>query len=720
MSDADAGRPASWTRLVGDYARPAEESLAVWVFVLATLGAAIVATVATGAVAAGPAAGLAAAAVVGAALSYRLRRSTSAIAGVLVTVLSAAVTVGFLARYGGVRSPGELRTPLATLLMGMECLRTFSWRTRRDLRFALAATTALVAVAASMSISISFALPLGAWGLIAGLALAVTYRSEVAGGARANSGRSAAGRRTQLLPIAIALAAALVVAGVAFLLVPAARSSRLLALTSHLPNQTPVANQGGLSNPTLGGADPAQGGADESAPRSSFGYFGFSNRLDTSMRGRPDDTLVMRVRASSPDFWRGQSFDTWDGRNWTIKDERTSIIGGRDAIALAPNPGEPNVPGTEFIQTYFLETPGPNVIFAASRAVQVYIPQRVLFQLGDGTVRTGVELDAGAVYSVVSRRPHSTADRLRAAGDTTLTTPPELTARYTTLPAVPERVRDLAATVTRDETTTYGKVRALEAWMGANTQYSLDIPPLATGADAVEQFLFVDRRGFCEQIASSLVVMLRSQGIAARLAVGYTPGERNPFTGLFEVRARDAHAWAEVYFPGVGWQAFDPTASVPLAGDPQTDAARTGLQRYLERTLGGLLRPLAAVAGIAVLVSLFLAWRRRGPRRARRRDRSWSDLELARLERLGAERGRVREEGETAAEYTAALQRTVMRDPRLTAVAATIEEDAFSPDGAGDDRRAAASALLTAIAAGATDDTDASRSPPPPARRQRG
>ena len=64
----------------------------------------------------------------------------------------------------------------------------------------------------------------------------------------------------------------------------------------------------------------------------------------------------------------------------------------------------------------------------------------------------------------------------------------------------------------RAPASTYDKVLALEAWLGANTRYTLDIPPLPADADAVDQFLFVDRRGFCEQIATSLVVMLRSLG----------------------------------------------------------------------------------------------------------------------------------------------------------------------------------------------------------------
>ena len=82
---------------------------------------------------------------------------------------------------------------------------------------------------------------------------------------------------------------------------------------------------------------------------------------------------------------------------------------------------------------------------------------------------------------------------------------------------------------------------------------------IATGADAVDQYLFVDHKGFCEQIGTALVVMLRELGVPARLAVGYTPGERNPFTGLYEVKASDAHAWPELYFEGYGWLRFEPT-----------------------------------------------------------------------------------------------------------------------------------------------------------------
>ena len=79
------------------------------------------------------------------------------------------------------------------------------------------------------------------------------------------------------------------------------------------------------------------------------------------------------------------------------------------------------------------------------------------------------------------------------------------------------------------------------------------------------EFLFGNRRGYCEQISTSLTVMLRTLGVPAREATGYVPGPYNPLTDLYEVQAKDAHAWVQVWFPGYGWQSFDPTADVPLA-----------------------------------------------------------------------------------------------------------------------------------------------------------
>ena len=133
-----------------------------------------------------------------------------------------------------------------------------------------------------------------------------------------------------------------------------------------------------------------------------------------------------------------------------------------------------------------------------------------------------------------------------------------------------QRTVDLAADLRAGST--YDTILAYERWLGANTEYDLDAP-VPTG-DAVDDFLFESQRGFCEQIASTLTIMLRSQGVPARLATGYVAGERDRVSGVWKVRASDAHAWVEVWFPQTGWQAFDPTAEVPLAGE--ADAGTVG------------------------------------------------------------------------------------------------------------------------------------------------
>ncbi len=133
-----------------------------------------------------------------------------------------------------------------------------------------------------------------------------------------------------------------------------------------------------------------------------------------------------------------------------------------------------------------------------------------------------------------------------------------------------QRTIDLAGDLRAGST--YDTILAYERWLAANTEYDLDAPVPA--GDAVDDFLFESQRGFCEQIASTLTIMLRSQGVPARLATGYVAGERDRVSGVWKVRASDAHAWVEVWFPQTGWQAFDPTAEVPLAGE--ADAGTVG------------------------------------------------------------------------------------------------------------------------------------------------
>jgi len=576
-------------------------------------------------------------------------------------------------------SAAEMQIPLAELFLWVQFLHSLDVPARRDLMFSLASSLTLVAAGAVLSVSLGIAPWLVVWAVAAVTSLVLAYRRQL----DELPALSPAKRPNVLRPVAAVVAAVAVLGTGTLLVVPEAGTTTSLAFPARLPDVVRVPVPGGISNPSLGDADPARRGSTRqgNAGRKSFGYFGFSDSMDTAVRGRPDNSVVLRVKAPKPDFWRGQTFDRWDGRRWTQSDVRPQAVGGGPPIDLPATAGDERSSADDFVQTFYVERGGPNLVFGAYAPTQLYFPGRAVFQLNDGSVRAATDMPGGTVYTVVSKRPLVTQATLRSAPSGPL--PAAIAPRYLELPpSTSTRTEALAADVTKDAPTTYDKVRALEGWMASNTRYSLHAPPLPEGADAVDQFLFVDRVGFCEQIGSSLVVMLRSLGIPARLAVGFAPGERNPFTGLWEVRGSDAHAWAEVWFPGVGWQAFDPTASVPLAGDAGVRAAGSGLVPYLVRHLpkpSAVEIEMAVLLGATVLLLLVgrrvTVWRRR--RRARPR-RSWADLRLADLERMGARVGAPRPPAQTVREYVRVLEAAGVAARPLCDVADAIETEAFS------------------------------------------
>jgi hypothetical protein len=114
-------------------------------------------------------------------------------------------------------------------------------------------------------------------------------------------------------------------------------------------------------------------------------------------------------------------------------------------------------------------------------------------------------------------------------------------------------------------------------------RYTLS-PPLL-GRDSMDEFLFSTRAGFCEHYASAFVVLMRAAGIPARVVTGYQGGEMNPVDRYLTVRQSDAHAWAEVWRAGSGWQRIDPTAAVA------PERVEKNLSSVIPpRLLGGLLQ----------------------------------------------------------------------------------------------------------------------------------
>jgi hypothetical protein len=155
--------------------------------------------------------------------------------------------------------------------------------------------------------------------------------------------------------------------------------------------------------------------------------------------------------------------------------------------------------------------------------------------------------------------PQPDPELLRAAGPGTRTSFTTVDPQYLDTGGVDLRVVELAAQVTAGSRTAFDATVALNQWFnepGNGFTYDLRTAPGNSG-DALVDFLLTGHRGYCEQFASAMAIMLRTLGVPARVAVGFTPGISTDNSWL--ITTEDAHAWVEVWFPGSGWLPFDPT-----------------------------------------------------------------------------------------------------------------------------------------------------------------
>lgn len=544
-----------------------------------------------------------------------------------VAVLAVGALARIAAQSSGVTALIEaLRGPMPDLLLLLVVLHGAEISDRRTARVHLAITAVVTAYATGLRVDGNVAWWMLAWGA-AIVATCSTRDVDPTDERRLREPSTALSMRRVRPIVGWALAGLAATIGLAAL-VPVPDGPANLGLPALSPPAA-VTSQGGAllgpdgnpaasTPPSANGAAPSRGALGEST-----GYPGFSETLDTSVRGNLGDEIVMRVRAPEPAFWRGQVFTEFDGRVWTVTPESGRQVSG-PRVNVLPTPGDMPASGTpteQFVQTYTAETDLPNVIFGAGRAETVIFDGEVITRT-DGAIRADRTLTKGTIYSVVSQRVQVTDEDLRAQGDLAERFSEFIEAgrlsRFLTIPdSTSQRTLDLAAEL-RVEGSTYDTIIKYQNWLALNTEYDLNAP--VPDGDAVDDFLFESQRGFCEQIASSLVVMLRSQGVPARLATGYIPGERDRISGVFAVRASDAHAWVEVWFPDTGWEAFDPTAEVPLAGDAQRTTVGADAASAL---ISGLLsRPLetAGVIGLAAGVLAAIRWvtelrrrRARGP-----------------------------------------------------------------------------------------------------------
>jgi transglutaminase-like putative cysteine protease len=614
-------------------ASPVENSLEGRVFVFAGFVVAALAIVLYGQDYFVPAVAVVVAAI-GHVVSYRgrARRRTFAgqafIASLVMAALAYFLADSVLAIFGGV-------LPQANFAILLVAVTSFDLKTRRNCYSSLWISLAILYLAAVFAWDYAFGILVALWAIsLAGFWMSSHLR------------RMEARLAAPVRPLALTLVGALTLGLAGFILIPQPTSLSPTPLVVSLPNFTSF--RGEMENPAL---PLVQISGDPS---------GATNSIDLHFRGRLGDSPVMYVRTGAPAYWRGLVFDSYSGGAWTASNRNYVTYQPYIQPRFLP-PAPPHNLGS-FVQVFRVVRTLPGVISAAYPIQSLYAPVAALRKDAYGTFRTPDVLRPGQTYSVVSYLPNLSAQELLQ--DEFSTEAPDQNNAYLDPGSLSEQAHQLAVqAVEGHDANPYELVMALTTYLQQNYRYSLELGHVPPGRDPVDWFLFDAKIGYCEQFATAEVLMLRSLGIAARLATGYSTGDYDPILNQSIVREHDAHAWVEVWFSGHGWVPVDPSpgfSALPATQFPNRWAA-AGIARLIPHisvgaplaALGslGILAVIPPAVAIALVVVVLWAWVRtrrwgRGIRAAP------GESELLRLyDRVQRRLGRRRAPPETPLEY---------------------------------------------------------------------
>ncbi|WP_030955547.1 transglutaminase TgpA family protein [Streptomyces sp. NRRL S-481] len=296
-----------------------------------------------------------------------------------------------------------------------------------------------------------------------------------------------------------------------------------------------------------------------------------------------EDRQVLSVKTKMADvsdlYLRIVSLDDFDGTTW--KPSRRSITAVPGGTFPTPTGLGPDVRRTEVEST----------ITAAGWYAQDWLPMP--YPPSDVDIRgnwryepVGMTLvgdhgqnTRGLTYQVRSLDVQPTAEQLSSAPPP----PADIERDFTKLPdSLPAVVARTARQVTTGAANPYDQAVKLQDWFAVTGGFEYDTQvQVGSGSEGIARFLR-DKQGFCVHFSFTMAAMARSLGIPARVAVGFAPGSPQA-DGSVSVGLRDAHAWPELYFEGVGWTRFEPTpnrGSIPSytlpedSGSSVPDAAR--------------------------------------------------------------------------------------------------------------------------------------------------
>ncbi len=301
---------------------------------------------------------------------------------------------------------------------------------------------------------------------------------------------------------------------------------------------------------------------------------------------------VMIVKTNVETYHRGRAFDEYTGYGWVqnedynydtvyLEEDKTTGRGNVELNSEASKYTEFTIDPltadkTIIRQTYTIAEgmPRTNYLFSGYQVNQLTLPYPIKITIdNEFNIRypdASDVLPEGQSYEVESYKllnPHKILSKQTYRREDFQSR--EFLDKYTQLPWDDHpgqfaKIKEYTARLLRGTPSQYDQVMKIIEHLRDNYHYSLEPPSVVPeGYDAVYFFLFEweKKQGHCEYFASSFVVMARSVGIPCRVVTGYSPGDYS-FNG-FVVRQKNAHAWAEVYFPYIGWVEFDPTPPTP-------------------------------------------------------------------------------------------------------------------------------------------------------------
>ena len=284
----------------------------------------------------------------------------------------------------------------------------------------------------------------------------------------------------------------------------------------------------------------------------------------------------------APHYWQGAAYDSFDGRTWQQTERHQYAVGAGEDLRVGTADDFDRQDRRAVVVSVTPRGLGGSIFVAPEGVVEVDQPAEVL-TFGEGGPFVGGRLADGMQEDV----PYTVTAMVRETEGGAAVTGTELAAAGVEYPGWAEeytRIRegtlsDLAYSTANiilrslpvSQRDPYHIADATEDFLFRNGgfRYAIDIRGLCGASDVVDCFLRI-KAGYCEQFATTMVMLLRVHNIPARYVVGFLPGTLQS-DGTREVTRAAAHAWVEVYFPGYGWVKFDPTPGNQAQGQVPTD-----------------------------------------------------------------------------------------------------------------------------------------------------